>query len=203
MSELPVVHGVIFDLDGTLVTSNINFELIRKQIGCPLEVDILGYIKDLQPAQAAEKALQIIIQHELIDALQSRAIAGATVLLNYLQQNAYPTAIVTRNCLQASRLKTDRNQIQVQTLLTREDYPPKPAPDALNAISKQWSIAPENLMYVGDYLYDIQAANNAGMQSCFINHGTKISYEHQADLIISNLNELKLQLEKQRHLRTA
>ena len=75
-----------------------------------------------------------------------------------------PVAIVTRNCKQATALKISNNQIPISTVLTRECAPAKPDPTALLMIAGQWQIAPAHILYVGDYIYDQQAAENAGMQ---------------------------------------
>ena len=45
--------AVIFDLDGTLVESDIDFKGVRQQAGCPVGVDILDYMKSLDSAAAA------------------------------------------------------------------------------------------------------------------------------------------------------
>lgn len=56
------------------------------------------------------------------------------------------------------------------SFITSEDgFPPKPAPDALNALTAKRHIKHENLLMVGDRPIDIDAAWNAGCQSCFYN----------------------------------
>ena len=87
-------------------------------------------------------------------------------------------------------MKVKQNAIAIDHVLTREDYPAKPAPDALLAIANQWQIQPAHIMYVGDYLYDIQAANNAGMIACLITHGVESRYQDLADIVIEELNQL-------------
>ena len=110
--------------------------------------------------------------------------------LSAIEAAKMPTAIVTRNSLAASTMKVKQNAIAIDHVITREDYPAKPAPDALLAIANQWQIAPGQIMYVGDYLYDIQAANNAGMVACLITHGVEKRYQDLADIVIDELNQL-------------
>ncbi len=45
--DLKTIKAVIFDLDNTLVTSNINFSQLRQQLGCPQDIDLLSYIETL------------------------------------------------------------------------------------------------------------------------------------------------------------
>ena len=46
-TQIEAIKGVIFDLDGTLVSSELNFSLIKAQVGCPAEQDLLDYIEQL------------------------------------------------------------------------------------------------------------------------------------------------------------
>jgi len=49
-------------------------------------------------------------------------------------------------------------------VLTREDAPAKPDPTALLMVANTWQLRPEDCLYVGDFIYDQQAAENAGMR---------------------------------------
>ncbi len=59
---------LVFDLDNTLVTSDMDFTWLREQIGCPLSSDLLSYVEQLECLQAREKAHSVILEHELSDA---------------------------------------------------------------------------------------------------------------------------------------
>jgi len=185
------ITGIIFDLDGTLVESRLNFKLIRQQIGCPQSMDLLEYVDKLTCTTAKQNANNIIMQHEHQDAINAKPIKGMHDLLKAIKLALLPTAIVTRNSLAASSIKVFQNNITISPVLTREDFPAKPAPDALLAIAAQWHMDPQDIIYVGDYLYDIQAANNAGMIACFINHGIESAYQHLADIVIEDLSQLQ------------
>ncbi|QIR15565.1 HAD family hydrolase [Shewanella aestuarii] len=184
------IQGIIFDLDGTLVESSLDFTLIRDQIGCPHDVDLLTFIDDLDCEQQKKQANSIVFEHENRDAQYAKSLTGLDELLSHIDKINLPSAIVTRNSKAATEQKLQQNNIDIALVLTRECYPAKPAPDALLAIAKQWNIPPKHIVYVGDYLYDIQAAKNAGMLACFINHGKPKSYQHLADIIVENLPHL-------------
>jgi HAD superfamily hydrolase (TIGR01549 family) len=184
------IDGIIFDLDGTLVDSSLNFTLMRQHLGCPLGEDILQFIASMADPLQRQQAADLIIEHEMNDAEISRWLPGAQQLINLLHQHKIPQAIVTRNSADATRIKVNNNQIPIEIISTRENHRPKPAPDALLAIAQSWKIAPQRLMYVGDYLYDVQAGNNAGMFSCLITHGKIVDYSHQADYVYSQIDQL-------------
>ena len=69
----------------------------------------------------------------------------------------------------------EKSGLNVQKILTREDAPAKPKPDALLYFSNLWRFDPQECIYVGDYLYDLQAANNAKMHAClYLNEGENL-----------------------------
>jgi HAD superfamily hydrolase (TIGR01549 family) len=157
----------IFDLDDTLVSSQLDFTQMRTDIGCPADVDILQHVAQLHhtDAELGLIAADIIEQHEIVEAQSSKWLAGAQEFVQRLSQESIPMAIVTRNCRAATAVKRQQNNIPIEFVLTREDAPAKPDPTGLLQIAKEWAIAPSEIAYVGDYLYDIQAANNANMQA--------------------------------------
>lgn len=181
--------GVIFDLDNTLVTSFLNFEAIRAALNCPQGIDLLDFV-DALPQQEKIQAKKVLIDYEIDDALNAKKLIGTDELITLLAELTIPCAIVTRNCKQAALLKVENNNIDIPILLTREDHKAKPAPDALLYLAKLWATPPENLLYVGDYLYDIQAAHNANTMSCLVTHGETVSYSNLANIVVNELTEL-------------
>jgi len=183
------LKGIIFDLDNTLVSSSLDFDSIRASLGCPKDVDLLDFVAVL-PHQEKTEADELLIEYELNDAVTAKKLMGTDELLALLSQLAIPCAIVTRNCKQAALLKLKNNNINIPILLTREDHKAKPAPDALLYLAKFWNISPENLLYVGDYLYDLQAAQNANTMSCLITYNKTVSYANLANIVVNDLIEL-------------
>ncbi|MFC3093875.1 HAD family hydrolase [Alteromonas sediminis] len=164
MLDLTNIKGVIFDLDGTLVESSLDFAKMRAEIGCPPNEDILTFIDNIACPDEKAKAQDIVLQQEMDDAYNAKMLPIGEVMLKQVAQAKLPVGLVTRNCKQATEIKLSNNHISMDVVLTREDAPAKPDPTALLQIAEMWSIAPENLIYVGDYIYDQQAADNAGMR---------------------------------------
>lgn len=183
------LQGVIFDLDNTLVSSSLNFDEIRVALGCPLGSDLLDFVAAL-PEQEQVEATRVLIEFETIDAKNATNLVGTLELLALIAELNLPCAIVTRNCREAALVKLKNNNIDIPILLTREDHKAKPAPDALLHLAESWDTPPENLLYVGDYLYDLQAAQNANTMSCLVTNGTPTSYEDLASVVVSDLIEL-------------
>ena len=159
------VAGIIFDLDDTLVKTTLDFAAIRRDIACPSELDILTFIDNLPCLEQQREAKRIVIEHELHDAHSSTWLPGAKAFVERAKRMELPLAIVTRNCREATKIKLSKNSIAIEHVITREDAPPKPDPTALINIAQTWQIEPRNIAYLGDYIYDIQAAHNADMQA--------------------------------------
>ncbi|MHC6647791.1 HAD family hydrolase [Alteromonas sp. HB246098] len=162
--NLSGIKGVIFDLDGTLVESSLNFTRMRADIGCPQDEDILTFVDALSCAETKANAHRTILQHELEDAQNAKWLAIGKAMVKKVQANNLPMAIVTRNCRQATAIKVVNNNIPIDYVLTREDAPAKPDPTALLMVANTWQLQPEDCLYVGDFIYDQQAAENAGMK---------------------------------------
>jgi HAD superfamily hydrolase (TIGR01509 family) len=183
------LSAVIFDLDDTLVSSSLDFTKIKKSLGCPLDVDLLDFVNAKPKAQRDVIEPQLI-GYEISEAMDSVKLDGADDLLALLHQLKLPMAIVTRNCREAALIKIENNNLNIPIVISREEHKAKPAPDALLFLAEQWQIKPENILYVGDYLYDIQAAINANTMSCLVTHGKSLDYADLATLVVNELTDL-------------
>ena len=162
--------AVIFDLDGTLVSSTLDFLAISEEVGCKPGHDILHYTKSLADNERL-KAEQIIRNHEMRDAQSAHAIEGVLETLEALKLRNIDTAIITRNSAEATNIKLARTGLMVEHVITREQAPPKPAPDALIQVAARWQHAPRECVYVGDFKYDLEAARNANMHAAWFSNG--------------------------------
>jgi len=181
--------GVIFDLDGTLVDSRLDFAAIRAHLNCPPDVGVLEFIDSL-PASEQAAAHAVVLEYERAGAERAVWMPGARECLARLEKNGIPAAILTRNARQVARLTLDRLQGAIGCLLAREDAPPKPAPEGLLMIAKTWQLAPARLAYVGDFKYDLLAAQNAGMCGIYYDPDHTGLHSHLADVVIHHFDEL-------------
>jgi phosphoglycolate phosphatase-like HAD superfamily hydrolase len=157
------------------VETSLDFAAIKRDIGCPAKDDILTFIDNLSCSKGQDEANRIVFEHELHDAQTSVWLPGARAFVEVARRHALPLAIVTRNCRQATELKLNRNNIGIDIVITREDAPAKPDPTALLSIADGWQIETSEIAYLGDYIYDIQAAHNADMQAWLYKYQAGVS----------------------------
>ena len=159
----PEFTAVIFDLDGTLVDSQLDFAAMRSELAAPEDVGLLEFVENLSSSRAREQAMAVIHRHEIAGAEAATWMPGAEQVVRDLHEHGTPIAIVTRNSRQAARVTMQRLAMPEMPLKAREDAAPKPHPEALLAIAEAWRVSPESCAYVGDFRYDIEAAERAGM----------------------------------------
>ncbi len=188
--ELGEHQGVIFDLDGTLVDSRLDFSLLCQQLGWPAGTPILEHLATISDPAKYQRAVSIIEQFELAGAAAAQWMPGAAELLGLLQQLQIPTAILTRNMRSATQHCLQRLGIEVGLVLTREDAPAKPDPTGLLLIAAHWQKAPEDLLFIGDFHFDLSTARAAGMPSCLYLNPDNSHYRAQADFVLQHFADL-------------
>jgi len=183
--------AVLFDLDGTLADTRLDFTAIRAEVGVPEGIGVLEYLDRLEDAARAERGRQRLHEFEMRGAAAAEWIDGAEGLLQRLARARVPTGILTRNSRAAVARTGEILDLAVDCILTREDCAPKPDPQGLLMLSRRLGVAPEACVYVGDFVYDLQAARNAGMTACLLRRGDNGRFADQADLVIDHLDELR------------
>ncbi|MFT6733818.1 MAG: phosphoglycolate phosphatase-like HAD superfamily hydrolase [Polaribacter sp.] len=184
------VKGFIFDLDGTLADTKLDFAKMCIDAGLPVGTKILEHCASLNDTGQVEQILSVVEQHELDGANQASWILDAEIVLNKFKQANIPMAIVTRNMREAALMTIERLGIPIDLVITRDECLPKPDPDGLLMVSKQWNILPNELVYVGDYQFDLVAAKQAQMMACLIANQTNQHLFEMADKVITTFDEL-------------
>lgn len=189
MSQRHKLRGVIFDLDGTLVDSKLDFVRMRADIGVPEGEGILEFIEKMPHAHSREEARRILHKHELAGAHAATLISGVTELLEELDQLGLHKAVFTRNDKEPTRIVVDRFFPKTfSSVITREDAPAKPDPTGLLRICESWNCLSHEVIYVGDYLYDILAGRRASMKTVlYLSDEPWAHYADDADHVTRDL----------------
>lgn len=186
---LPRFDAVIFDMDGTLIEQLLDFQAIRAELGISPAEGILEAIQQMPPPQAA-RAGELLLARELDAAGKAVLTPGATEILRRIDEAGLKTALLTRNARQSMELVIAKFGLSFDLGWSRHDGPIKPEPDSIIKACSCLGVAPDRTCCVGDYLYDIVAANAAGATSVLLMSGPRRDFADQADHIIRQLAEL-------------
>jgi HAD superfamily hydrolase (TIGR01509 family) len=178
------MRGIIFDLDGTLVDSRLDLEAIRRDMGLASGSPILETMGKIAPGPELDRMQEVLHQHELKAAHGAILFEGVLDLLRWIDEIPIPKAILTRNSRICTDLVTNRLNLQFSQVLTREDAAPKPDPAGLLAICKYWNLPPAEVVFCGDYLFDLEAGRRAGMRTILFAPGNLPEFADQADLVL-------------------
>jgi HAD superfamily hydrolase (TIGR01549 family) len=161
MSSQTPFRAFVFDLDGTLVDSKIDFAAMKAALEIDEETDVLKHIAGL-PISSQPNALDIVARFEREGALDSTRIEGALEFVEQAREIGAPCAIFTRNSRELAIECLASHGFDIEFVIAREDAPPKPKPDGLLKIAREFNVQLNEVLFVGDYIYDLQAGLAAG-----------------------------------------
>lgn len=181
--------AILFDLDGTLLdsvpvilkTARDVFKLmeisydesdLRKSIGVPLKVQALRY--------AGDKALEFTElyrrEYAKYQEEDGHVFPYTIEMLDTLRANGYATALVTSKVNPTAQRALDRTGMagKFDVVITADDVEhPKPHPQPLLKALEILKVAPEESIYVGDSLFDVDAAQRANVTMVAVSWGAR------------------------------
>jgi len=184
-------RGIIFDLDGTLVDSQLDFDQMRREMGIPAGHTILEALEQVPPDEA-ERMWRIVAEHELRGVARATVLPGVREFLHELTQRGIRRGVLTRNSRASALATLSRLELEVETVIAREDGPVKPDPAGVERICRAWQLEPRHCIMVGDYRFDIEAGRQAGTRTILF---TGASDRHgmlpgeSADLVLASFSE--------------
>jgi len=185
MPTLPA-RGVIFDLDGTLVDSGLDFARMRSELGIPPGVPILEALADMADEDAAA-CFEKLHEHEEQGVQRATPMPHVEKFLAALTGRSVLQAVLTRNRRAIARQTLERLAMLMDPVLGREDAPAKPDPAAIHRICEIWGLTVDEVVVIGDYHFDIDAGRNAGARTVLYARGrdpAKLRWAARADYIL-------------------
>ena len=195
MSRVPAARPRhwIFDMDGTLTVPVHDFPAMRRELGVPEGMGTLEGVYALPEPLRSER-------HRRLDEISmdyarlARPQQGARALLEELLAGGCRIGLVTRNS-RPSALETLAcaglaGLFPPETVLTRDEPPPKPSPEQVLRLMSQWGAAPDDAVLVGDAIYDLQAGRAAGIATVLVDPAGDSPHRALADQVVGGMAEL-------------
>jgi len=155
---------VIFDLDGTLLVTPLDFDAIRAEVGLPDGVPILEAMGTLTDAERA-RANRVLDRHEAEAADRSHLMPGAEKLLAWLRSRGIKVAVLTRNSRASVEHAVRQHGLAFDATVAREDNKPKPSPAGVHDLMEACGADAAGTLVVGDFRFDIEAGTGAGVRT--------------------------------------
>jgi len=181
--------GFILDWDGVLADTRLDFAPIRARYFKGERLPLVEAADRLDPSE--RKALESdLYELEMEGARQAVPVAGAHALLDWLKLTRTPWAVVSRNCRDSIAEAAEKCGIRLpETVLSRDEGPLKPDPQALWAAAGAIGVDPKSCVMVGDFVYDLYGARRAGMRAVLVERSVP-EWQRWADVSYGRLEQL-------------
>ncbi|ADU64871.1 HAD family hydrolase [Desulfurispirillum indicum] len=174
------LEGLIFDVDGTLLDSRdvIVYSLVdtaRQLLNLELDPDELDWVMGSPGAVTLKKLGYHDPQHGIRQWYENYAnheeklgfYDGMEEVLVRLRQRYGRMGVVTNNLRFKYKLMENRFDLDrfFDPAICVDDIArPKPYPDPMLEVCRQWSISPRKAVYIGDSENDLHSAHSAGAE---------------------------------------
>ncbi len=185
-------------MDGTLTVAAHDFDAIRKTLGLVPGQPILEQLAAL-PDGRADPLKQRLDEIELEIARRAKPQPGAPELLAFLDKRGATFGILTRNSHRNAleTLSTCRlvDFFDPRFVLGREACDPKPSPEGIRKLLREWDTSPSEAVMVGDYRFDLESGREAGTATVHIDPSGRFEWSTLADASVRDLHELRRLIE--------
>lgn len=180
-------------MDGTLTYAVHDFPAIKKELGTPQDLDILHAIS-LMNKEDAKEAHQKLQEIEFRLASIGEASPGTIELLETLQANSCYLGILTRNnlmnTLETLRAANLKKFFPDSHIVSRDHAEPKPSPDGIHILLDKWKAYSDDAVMVGDYIFDLEAGNRAGLHTIYVDPTGEFIFRDHARHCVKRLDEV-------------
>lgn len=200
MIPYPAIHAVCFDMDGTLLDTNVDYmkmtnlifdemikagvpsEEIDRSNGSKFEIEsgTNWLIQNGRESEIFDINLRIskpARDVEMENVNSAKPFPGVVDLLKKLRTNGYKIGVLTRGCREYAEnaLRISKVSDLIDSIVARDDFPEteaKPSPIAMGHIAEKLNVSTDEILFLGDHRFDYQCARDAGTPFIGVLSGT-------------------------------
>ena len=161
-----MIKLAIFDMDGTVFKSYLDWLTIREELDIPPGGNILEEI--YKDNRVDTKRLEILENYEKENTLKTEPINGISDFIIFLKRENIATVLLTNNNRENTCYLLDKFHLDFDLVVTRELRLWKPDPEAFFHVMKKVGSTAEETISIGDSHYDVKASQRANVPYIFI-----------------------------------
>jgi HAD superfamily hydrolase (TIGR01549 family) len=185
------IKAVIFDLDGTITEPFFDFDAIRAEMGLTADDGPVWEAMQRMSPDRHRQTEEILFFHEQKGVEESQLNRGAGETLSKLRGLGIKIGILTRNRAANAWAVAEKHGLEFDAVLGREEGPIKPDVYGVLELCRRFGVEPNEALMVGDYLFDVQCAHQAGAIAVLLaNHPRADEFAQQAEYRIDRLDEI-------------
>ena len=161
-----MIELAIFDMDGTVFESRLDWLKIRKELAIQPGESILAEI--YKNHRVDQRRLEILENYEKKNTLEALPINGIADFLTLLQREEVTTVLLTNNNRENTTYLLEKFNLDFDMIITRELKLWKPDPAAFYYIMNKFRCNSGETISIGDSHYDVKASQGAKIANIFI-----------------------------------
>ena len=190
---------IVFDMDGTLVNSFLDFKALKEVMGLSPRAFVLEELDKIKNEERKNDLLKLLHNFEMNGAQKSVLFEGVLEFLDFCDLQGLKKAIFTRNSQQVTEIILKKFKLDFEKVVSRDslrEY--KPHPKGLEVIGNFFGVNSKDILFIGDHYHDLVTGEKAGVRTFLFNNGTHDVREwgKMADLVFDDYVSLKRIFEK-------
>jgi HAD superfamily hydrolase (TIGR01549 family) len=188
------LKGLIFDMDGTIVDAPYDWPRIKAALdtgGQP----ILKHLESLSEPERSRK-WALLEDYEKAATEHAALMPGIPQLMEFLSRHGVRVALVSNNSRKNVRFLLGKFHLEFDVVISREDGLWKPSAEPFLHVLEEWGLARDECGVVGDALFDVQAAEAAGIRRILIVNRDWVRFEGTGAKVFDSIPTLQDRLSR-------